>query len=119
MSGRFSTGVSTKGRRAFDYSGVASSGVFRQALEDSEEEGDAGRPGRVNYVALAEKDRRTVDDNPADDPEADDEVEQEGYDDHFEEMQRRRRLVVQGDSNGVGKYHLEISALHGRSEGSC
>lgn len=95
-------GVAGRRQRDFDYSGVASSNVFRQALDDSDTDDDGARQGRVNYVALAEKDKRQDDvDDVIDAVEQSTDDKLEAYDEHFEEMQRRRKLVVQGNSGNV------------------
>jgi hypothetical protein len=115
MSGRFSTGVQLKKRHEPNYSGIAANSLFAKALEDESEDEDL-RKGKINYVAIGERDRDAEDQFLAEEyvPDDPDEILQDDYDAHFDSIQHRRKLVFQGDKGNVNSVDLEICPLYGR-----
>jgi hypothetical protein len=104
MSGRFSTGVQLKRQHEPNYGGIASCAVFARALDDNSEDEDL-RAGKINYVALGEREKEMDEFFVEEDEHEKAEAIQDDYDLHFDGIQQRRRLTFQGDKGDVGLAH--------------
>lgn len=108
---RFSTGVQLKRQHEPNYGRIASCSIFAKACNDESEEEDL-RAGKINYVALGERDR-TSDDFFVEEEVDDQEAElQDDYDKHFDGIQERRRMTFQGDKGNVKLFDIEISEIY-------